>query len=215
MVFRDDTLPDEIMGNGSNNQPGSSIVRVVNEKTTRQGQIYEVVWADGRKSLVKECNLPQTVQENVRNGINYQQEIVPINEFGQKRIEFKQTQTSKPELQPNMMAAVQSCGFAFQNEDDTAIVWYRKSQTSVKESQNCRNLGSCIPCGIVVDVKELFNSESKTQVYAHLHQLLKNSSMAKTETICYDDACHLKKFAQNTRHSCQNFTAHVKNENVS
>lgn len=35
------------------------------------------------------------------------------------------------------------------------------------------------PCGIVVDIK-LFNSESKTQVYAHLHQLLTNSSMAKT-----------------------------------
>lgn len=32
----------------------------------------------------------------------------------------------------------------------------------------------------MVDVKELFNSESKTQVYAHLHQLLNSSSMAKT-----------------------------------
>ena len=36
------------------------------------------------------------------------------------------------------------------------------------------------PWGIVVVVKELFNSESKKQVYAHLHQLLKNSSMGKT-----------------------------------
>ncbi|XP_068753057.1 uncharacterized protein [Montipora capricornis] len=26
--------------------------------------------------------------------------------------------------------------------------------------------------------------------------------MAKTETICYDGACNLKKFAQNTRSSC-------------
>jgi len=28
------------------------------------------------------------------------------------------------------------------------------------------------PCGVVVDVKELFGSEMKTQVYAYLHQLL-------------------------------------------
>ena len=41
-------------------------------------------------------------------------------------------------------------------------------------------LAVATPCGIVVDVKELFNSESKTQVYAHLHQILKNPSMAKT-----------------------------------
>ena len=43
MVFRDDTLPDEMMSNGSHcNKPGSLIVRVENEKTTRQGKIYEV-----------------------------------------------------------------------------------------------------------------------------------------------------------------------------
>ena len=53
-----------------------------------------MIWADGRKSWVKECNLPQTVQETVKNGMNYQQEIVPINEFGQKRIEFQQTSPS-------------------------------------------------------------------------------------------------------------------------
>lgn len=44
MVFRDDTLPGEMMNNVSNcNEPGSLIVRVVNEKTTRQGNIYEVI----------------------------------------------------------------------------------------------------------------------------------------------------------------------------
>ena len=66
-----------------------------------------MVWADGRKSWVKECNLPPSVQRNVKNGINNQQEIVSIDEFGQKRIEFKQTQTLTPDLQRNTMAAVQ------------------------------------------------------------------------------------------------------------
>ena len=28
------------------------------------------------------------------------------------------------------------------------------------------------PCSIIVEVKELFGSESKSQVYAHLHELL-------------------------------------------
>jgi len=33
-----------------------------------------------------------------------------------------------------------------------------------------RNTSS--PCGIVLDIKELYNSESKSQVYGHLHDLL-------------------------------------------
>ena len=28
------------------------------------------------------------------------------------------------------------------------------------------------PCGVVLDVKELFNSEGKEQVYGHLHEFL-------------------------------------------
>ena len=33
------------------------------------------------------------------------------------------------------------------------------------------------PCGIVIDVRELFGSESKSQVYGHLHNLLTNPIM--------------------------------------
>ena len=33
------------------------------------------------------------------------------------------------------------------------------------------------PCSVVVDVKELFGSESKSQVYAHVHNLLSNVVM--------------------------------------
>lgn len=63
-----------------------------------------MAWADGRRSWVKECNLPQTVRANVKNGMDYQQEVVPIYEFGQKRIEFQQTSQSTPD-QPNTTAA--------------------------------------------------------------------------------------------------------------
>ena len=33
------------------------------------------------------------------------------------------------------------------------------------------------PCGIVIDIKELFGSESKSQVYGHLHDLLERDSL--------------------------------------
>lgn len=53
------------------------------------------------------------------------------------------------------------------------------------------------PCGIVINVNELFGSESKSQVYAHIHNLLEKPQFDQTSVICYDDACHLKRFAQN------------------
>ena len=33
------------------------------------------------------------------------------------------------------------------------------------------------PCSVVIGIKELFGSESKTQVYAHMHDLLQHPSM--------------------------------------
>lgn len=33
------------------------------------------------------------------------------------------------------------------------------------------------PCSVVVDIKELYGSESKSQVYAHLHELLSKDEM--------------------------------------
>ena len=36
------------------------------------------------------------------------------------------------------------------------------------------------PCGVVVNIKELFGSESKSQVYAHIHNLLENPAFNST-----------------------------------
>lgn len=36
------------------------------------------------------------------------------------------------------------------------------------------------PCGIVINVKELFGSESKSQVYAHIHNLLEKARLDTT-----------------------------------
>ena len=77
-------------------------------------------------------------------------------------------------------------------------------------------LAAMWPCGIITLLCELFISESKSQVYAHLLQFLQTSQEASsklskfiwsvshcvkkkktTEYICYDDGCHLRKYAQN------------------
>lgn len=66
------------------------------------------------------------------------------------------------------------------------------------------------PCGVITLIRELFNAESKSQVYAHLHQFLQKNSLQPgkivhmnalkwikpLEYICYDDGCHLKKYSK-------------------
>jgi hypothetical protein len=73
------------------------------------------------------------------------------------------------------------------------------------------------PCGVIVLLSELFIAESKTQVYGSLHNYYSNYPVAAKnigmayksahinilctylfiEYICYDDACHLRRFARN------------------
>lgn len=49
---------------------------------------FWVLWADGRKSWVKETNLPKKVQEEIKMKGEYMQGELPHNEFGQKRVEL-------------------------------------------------------------------------------------------------------------------------------
>ena len=53
------------------------------------------------------------------------------------------------------------------------------------------------PCGVVLDVKELFGSESKSQVYAHIHNLLSKTAFSKTSkciniplTVYFQKSCN-------------------------
>lgn len=85
------------------------------------------------------------------------------------------------------------------------------------------------PCGIILLISELFRAESKSQVYASLHQYFSDhpsvlkklgtfNEYAKTPSmklfyaigyICYDDGCHLKKYIQNPCRSNITKTAQV------
>ena len=72
------------------------------------------------------------------------------------------------------------------------------------------------PCGIITLIGGLFIAEAKTQVYGFLHSIIDRnreelSSLCRFESpfycrstihlhieyICYDDGCHLRRFAQN------------------
>ncbi|KXJ06830.1 uncharacterized protein LOC114576501 [Exaiptasia diaphana] len=55
------------------------------------------------------------------------------------------------------------------------------------------------PCGVFVTVAELYGCESNSQVYAILHEALRKNaeSFKMLEYLVYDDACHLRKYAQN------------------
>ena len=74
--------------------------------------------------------------------------------------------------------------------------------------------------GIIMLVSELFIAESLSQVYANVHEILWRNDQAMSnlskqtkqkgkcctacvvflEYICYDDGCHLRKFANNASH---------------
>ena len=67
------------------------------------------------------------------------------------------------------------------------------------------------PCGVIVLIAELFHSESCSQVYGYLHELLRRNSSTLSrvnftcaffttyisEYLCYDDGCHLRRYATN------------------
>lgn len=84
------------------------------------------------------------------------------------------------------------------------------------------------PCGIITMVRELFGSESKSQVYGHIHDYLRNAPhtaeklsyvsctfkvtimymyVFMIEYICYDDGCHLRLYATSAKRNSQTDTA--------
>jgi hypothetical protein len=65
------------------------------------------------------------------------------------------------------------------------------------------------PCGVIALIGELFGAESKGQVYGHLHSFLSINECATSSisTVCYDDACHLVKYATNSVRSTLTATA--------
>ena len=70
----------------------------------------------------------------------------------------------------------------------------------VKFYHHCTGiLVASYPCQFIHIIEELYNSESITQVYCHIHSHLEKNFNTdiydpKNFTIVYNDACHLKRF---------------------
>lgn len=202
--FLNDESPVAVAETGN----GLLIVSIVNEKILRQESVYEVLWSDGRKSWLKESSMPKKVVDLHKAGKKIQQKPVLIHEFGQTREELQLNSDSDDIKEPSTSYTVKNSGFGVESSEDNMVAADDGTKRQLgcgteKGKHKCKNhrtagiLVTERPCSIVVDVKEIFGSESKSQVYAHLHNLFESPSMEKTTTICYDDACHLKRFVQN------------------
>ena len=56
-------------------------------------------------------------------------------------------------------------------------------------------------CGLFLKIDEIYGSESLTQVHHFLFQAYHVDGIVKPKVLCYDDACHLKKFLLNRPNS--------------
>ena len=68
-------------------------------------------------------------------------------------------------------------------------------------------LVGAFPCGVITVFEELYGSESLTQVYAIMIEYLAGlpkHAREKIIEICYDDACHFKKFSEDEKRSERN-----------
>lgn len=49
----------------------------------------KVLWSDGRKSWLKECNLPKKLEEIIKSGKDYSVRTLDVLELGQPRRELQ------------------------------------------------------------------------------------------------------------------------------
>ncbi|CAB3997256.1 Hypothetical predicted protein [Paramuricea clavata] len=173
------TINDENIGDVGDIMP----VKVINHRETRQAKFYQVLWSNGLQSWVKEINLPKKVLDIVKNGNSYEVNRNYLEEFGQKRAVLQQTAT-KSDDGSNVM---KSSGFAVINDKDNQVMEGENvrvlkcgTEKGKHKCKNQRTAGILVfekPCGVVIGVRELFGSESKSQVYAHLHTLFQDKKI--------------------------------------
>ncbi|CAB3984460.1 Hypothetical predicted protein [Paramuricea clavata] len=166
-------------GKGSSTDEDLMIIKILSNKLTRQGNFCEVEWCNGVTSWIKESNLPPNLRGlKVKNVVK----VVDVVEFGKKlRFLVKDENYEKN----NNTKKMQNNGFGIADKEDDMV------------EEGC--LAFQWPCGIVISIAEMFNCESKSQVYGYLHEIMQEDNMSTVRTICYDDACHLLRYAQNPK----------------
>ena len=85
----------------------------------------------------------------------------------------------------------------------------RKSRDKISRRHTVGILVGAFPCGTITLFEELYGSESLSQVYAIMIEYLAGLPKLTRENIieiCYDDACHFKKYSENEKRSNLNET---------
>uniref|UniRef100_A0A7M5UMV9 Uncharacterized protein n=1 Tax=Clytia hemisphaerica TaxID=252671 RepID=A0A7M5UMV9_9CNID len=161
-----------------------SVLQICAIKETRNSKLYQILWHTGEKTWVRDEKIP----EHIKNQGTFLVEQVTDTNLGcdQNVAVIKPTSTINCAKQNSTTAKKKRC----QTE---------KTKHSARDKKTSGVLVFTSPCGVVVNMKELYISESKLQVYGHLYELLKMESMKDIECIVYDDACHLKKYSMNRR----------------
>ena len=90
---------------------------------------------------------------------------------------------------------------------------YRRCQTlkeeqySEKKRTTAGGLFMVSACGLFIGVRELYGSESLTQVHLFLLELFAKHEVPLPTVLAYDDACHLLKFLKGAKRCSSRFTA--------
>lgn len=192
--FRDDSdESNNIQETHNSDQMGALITRILNEKTTRQGVIYQVLWADGRQSWVKKCNLPPKIRDALEDGSNYQQQPRVFYEFGQQRTELKECSLPSPS---GLHYGVKTTGFAIEkesNEKDILLTCgtekgkhkcknHRTAVTNIMKIMRTERMGY-----LPLPPQERDHASMKFQqkIDSTLHIPLKNMSKSPLANNCY------------------------------
>ena len=95
-------------------------------------------------------------------------------------------------------------GEIFSTSEDEKSCNTRKSRDKRSRRHTVGILVGAYPCGTITVFEELYGSESLSQVYAIMVEYfagLPKTAREKLIEICYDDACHFKKYSESSERS--------------
>lgn len=184
---------------------------IIQKRVTRQGTLYEVAWL-GKPVVDTTWESSSSLPDALIQEFETSQNSAVLESFssGGQTVHTLSLQKRGDSCEPAAKRPRQddsSSGF-FVSTDTDLKCNTEKDRTRV----NYRTAGILLgawPCGTILMLGELFGAESKSQVYGFLHTFLKENaqSTADLRFICYDDGCHLKKYAANTKRVNQTPTA--------
>lgn len=184
---------------------------VLEMKTLRKKKFFKVRWIGNNESETwePEENVPPAMRDQFEKGERESMVTIwDINKvYGSTNIQSYQVpaMTAKSKVKRRKTENDSSIGNAFADTNEDKVEKCNTEKSKHIQRKNFCTAGTFFgmrPCGIILFAYELFISESKSQVYGILHDVMSKWEFNQTERIIYDDACHLKKFCTNPVRSC-------------